>query len=98
MNRERLLPDRVMSDIVRFAKEAEVSVVILFGSRARGTNTSRSDIDLAVRGGDFDRFYWNIKDNTHSLLMFDVVDLDHGVSDELASEIRRDGVGLYEKD
>ena len=31
-----------------------VKKVILFGSRARGDNTERSDIDIAVYGGDFD--------------------------------------------
>ncbi len=29
--------------------------------------------------------------------MFDVVDLDKGISDELKAEIDRDGVLLYEK-
>ena len=44
------LPERVVKDIVTFAKR--YSVVILFGSRARGNNTERSDIDIAVYGGD----------------------------------------------
>lgn len=91
------IPGRVQRDISRFAEDAEVSYVILFGSRARGTNTDRSDIDLAVRGGDFNKFYWNVKEKTHTLLMFDIVDLDENVSDELAEEIRKDGVVLYEK-
>ena len=32
--------------------------IVLFGSRAKGNNTERSDIDMAVYGGDFDGFYW----------------------------------------
>ena len=28
----------------------------------------RSDIDIAVSGGDFDAFYWEIKEHVHSLL------------------------------
>lgn len=91
------IPDRVLIDITRFAEKAGLSSVVLFGSRARGTNTERSDIDLAVKGGNFDQFYWDIKENTHSLLMFDIVDLDSGISDELAGEIKRDGIVLYEK-
>ncbi|MEI3437034.1 MAG: nucleotidyltransferase domain-containing protein [Blautia sp.] len=35
---------------------------MLFGSRARGTNTKRSDIDIVVYGGDFDSFYWDVKE------------------------------------
>ena len=74
-----------------------ITKVILFGSRARGTNTERSDIDIAVYGGDFDSFYWDIKENVHSLLMFDVVEVDAGISEELEEEIRKDGVVIYEK-
>lgn len=38
-----------------------ITKIVLFGSRARGTNTERSDIDIAVYGGSFDDFYWNVK-------------------------------------
>lgn len=71
--------------------------IILFGSWARGTNTERSDIDIAVYGGDFDSFYWDIKENVHSLLMFDVVEVDAGISEELQKELDRDGIVIYEK-
>ena len=91
------LPDRVLRDITRFAKMHSITKVILFGSRARGTNTERSDIDIAVYGGDFDSFYWDIKENVHSLLMFDVVEVNAGISEELKEEIRKDGVVIYEK-
>lgn len=77
------LPERVMKDISKFAKKYSIEKVILFGSRARGANTERSDIDIAVYGGDFDPFYWDIKEKVHSLLMFDVVDVDAGISEEL---------------
>lgn len=46
------LPERVVKDIVTFAKRYFVRKVILFGLRARGNNTERSDIDIAVYGGD----------------------------------------------
>ena len=91
------LPDAVLQDISRFAEQHGLRRVLLFGSRARGTQTERSDIDLAVCGGDFDGFYWDIKENVHSLLMIDVVDLDAGVSEGLKRELERDGVTLYEK-
>ena len=38
------LPDRVLRELSSFAKESSVIKIILFGSRARGTNTERSDI------------------------------------------------------
>ena len=91
------IPERVLKDISAFAKKYSINKVILFGSRARGDNTERSDIDIAVYGGDFNSFYWDIKENVHSLLMFDVVEVDAGISEELEEEIRRDGVVIYEK-
>ena len=91
------LPERILRDISSIARKHSVTKVILFGSRARGTNTERSDIDIAVYGGDFDSFYWDIKENVHSLLMFDVIDADSTISEELKKEIEKDGVVLYEK-
>ena len=54
-------------------------------------------MDLAVYGGDFDSFYWNITDNVNSLLSFDVINADKNISDELKKEIARDGIVIYEK-
>ena len=48
-------------------------------------------------GGDFDSFYWDIKEKTHSLLTFDMVQMDTNVTEELKNEIKRDGVTIYEK-
>lgn len=91
------IPDRVLKDIFFAAKTCGIEKVILFGSRARGTHSERSDIDIAVSGGDFDRFYEMIDENVWSLLSFDVISLDQGISDELQKEIKRDGVTIYEK-
>ena len=91
------LPERVIKDITVLADKHGVEKVILFGSRARSTHSERSDIDIAVSGGDFDAFYWDIKENVHSLLSFDIADIDIGTSEELKKEIEKDGVTIYEK-
>ena len=91
------LPDRVLRELSYFAQEHSVTKIILFGSRARGTNTERSDIDIAVYGGDFYGFYWDVKEKIHSLLMFDILQADTSISDELKQEIEKDGVVIYEK-
>ncbi len=91
------LPERVVKDISVFALKHGVRRVTLFGSRAKGTNTERSDIDIAVSGGNFDAFHSDIKEKTYSLLSFDIVDLDSCVSDELIHEIEKNGVIIYEK-
>lgn len=97
INMKYNLPDRILRELSFLAKKYSVTKIILFGSRARGTNTERSDIDIAVYGGDFEHFYWDVKENVPSLLMFDVVQADVKISDELKQEIERDGVIIYEK-
>ena len=97
MNMKYNLPDRVLRELSSFARKYSVMKSVLFGSRARGTNTERSDIDIAVYGGEFDQFYWEVKENIHSLLMFDIIQADAAISDELKQEIEKDGVTIYEK-
>ena len=92
------LSEFLVTEISRFARKHDIERIILFGSRARGTNSPRSDIDIAVSGGDVDRFSIDISENADTLLMFDIVPLDYGITDELRNEIDRDGVIIYEKD
>ena len=91
------IPDRLMKDITAAAEKHGVERVILFGSRARGCHSERSDIDLAIHGGSFNGFYSDIKENSHSLLMFDIINLDKNISAQLNDEIKRVGVKIYEK-
>ncbi len=91
------IPKRVLIDLCALAKENNISKIILFGSRARGTNTDRSDIDIAVSGGNFENFYWQVMENIHSLLTFDIIELDKGISEELQLELDNEGVVIYEK-
>ena len=87
----------VSNSIVELAKKYNLSRVILYGSRARGDNHERSDIDLAVEGGDVINFKIAIDEDVPTLLMFDVVDLADNLSEKFLAEIERDGVILYEK-
>ena len=91
------LPKRTESDIISLASRCSLHKVILFGSRARGDNHERSDIDLAIQGGNTTRFSLDADDEVYTLLFFDIVDLEKPVQPELLKEIERDGVVLYEK-
>lgn len=91
------LTKKVEDDIVKIARQNGVKKVLLFGSRARGDNRERSDIDLAVSGGDILNFYYDLEEEAWTLLSFDVVNLDEGISEELQQEIDRDGVTIYEE-
>ena len=89
--------EQVIKEIIDFAKKYDVEKVLLFGSRARGDFKRTSDIDLAVSGGDFDRFALDVDEETTTLLMFDIVDLDIEMKSELRESIEKEGVILYEK-
>lgn len=91
------LTRRIEEDIVSLAGRCGLEKVILFGSRARGDHQERSDIDLAIQGGNPAQFILNADDEVHTLLRFDIVDLGKPVQPELLKEIKRDGVVLYEK-
>lgn len=87
----------VMREMISLAKKYNLDKIILFGSRAIGDFKSRSDIDLAVSGGDCVRFSLDVQELTSTLLFFDVVNLDGTVQKELLDSIEREGVCIYEK-
>lgn len=98
MEKVPMIPERVLQEILQFARDAGVERLVLFGSRARGTHSERSDIDLAVYGGDFDAFYFRVQEETESLLEFDLIDMHRKVSPSLVEEIEREGIEIYEED
>lgn len=87
----------VLDEIVNLAQIYKVKKVVLFGSRARGDYHPRSDIDLAVWGGDFIRFSLDVDDTTSTLLKYDFVDMEHYVQPELREAIQKEGVRIYEE-
>ncbi len=91
------IPEGVQREIIFYAKKHSIQKIVLFGSRARGTNRQRSDIDLAVFGGDFDAFYWDMTERVNTLLSFDLIDMNQEVSESLQEAIAKDGVIVYEE-
>lgn len=91
------LKESIIREIKNLAIECGVEKVILFGSRARGDNKERSDIDLAVEGGNTALFAVEAEETIRTLLMFDIVDLGGFVQDELRQSIEREGKSIYEK-
>lgn len=92
------LKDSIRNEIAAIAQKYNVQKIVLFGSRARGDNQPRSDIDLAVYGcHDFVNFAFYIDEKVWTLLSFDIIDMDkRNISTELIKEIERDGVVIYE--
>ena len=97
MNDNNGIREIVIEQIKALAKQHNVRKVVLFGSRARGDYRERSDIDLAVYDGDFARFALDVDDETHTLLSYDIVDMNKSVDSELVESIEREGIILYEK-
>ena len=59
--------------------------------------TIKSDIDLAVSGGDVSGFSISVDEETSTLLQYDIVNLDGSVQEELREAIEKEGKVLYEK-
>ena len=91
------IKEQVLREIREIAEKYGVKKVILFGSRARGDFRRTSDIDLAVSGGDFARFALDVDEETSTLVMFDIVDSDRDMQEELREAIQSEGKVLYEK-
>ena len=88
---------KVIREIRDIAEQYGIKKVLLFGSRARGDFKRTSDIDIAVTGGDFERFALDVNEETSTLLEYDIVNLDREMQDELRESIEKEGVILYEK-
>ena len=89
----------ILNEIIEISKKhSEINKVILFGSRARGDNGDRSDIDLAIYCEEsISDFIEDIENNTTTLLEFDFSDMK-SVNDELFIEqVNKEGIIIYEK-
>ena len=95
--RETGIKPIVIEEICDIARKYNVQKVILFGSRARGNFKEKSDIDLAVQGGDFIRFMLAVNEETSTLLKFDIINLDEEIQGELRKAIKKEGRIVYEE-
>ena len=68
------LPQRTIKELLEyFISKPEIEKVCIYGSRAKGSYQRASDIDLAVEGGDIDKFAVAMEEETSTLLKFDVL-------------------------
>lgn len=91
------IKEKNIEEIIELAKEYGIDKVYLYGSRARGDYKKKSDVDIAVTGGDVNGFILAIDEEVSTLLMFDVVGLDSPIQDELLESIKKEGILIYEK-
>lgn len=84
-----------------FRHHPEVKTVTLFGSRAKGTHSDRSDVDLAVTGDVEPLRAEAIAAELEELPLpyrFDVQPLDHIQHRPLQEHIKRVGILIYPAD
>lgn len=91
------IKQKVVEEIKEYARQYGLAKVIVFGSRARGDYKEKSDIDLAVTGGDVIAFSLAVEEDTSTLLKFDIVNLDASVQEELRQSIEKEGIVIYEE-
>lgn len=99
-NKKPDLPEKILVALQGAGEKFNLDQIILFGSRARGDNFERSDIDLALHAKDAKQYYEILDyiEEIETLLIFDVVDMNSSAfSRDLCEEIKRDGVLIYEK-
>lgn len=94
--------ETLLSEIVRIGKKYGVNKVILFGSRARGDHTAKSDYDIAFVSPFLDTdLKNNIKNELEELDTLHKTDIvflkDLKREDEFTRNIVRDGVMLMNK-
>ena len=87
----------VIEEIKEIAKKYDIEKVIMFGSRARGDHYKKSDIDLAISGGNKTEFALEVDETTSTLLEYDFVDLDRKIQLKLRASIEEEGIVIYEK-
>lgn len=93
------LEKRIVDEIVNISqKHKNIKKVILFGSRARGDNAPKSDIDLALYADkSITEFIEDIENNTHTLLEFDFSDMKNVNDIFFIEQVEKEGIIIYEK-
>lgn len=89
----------IINEIVEICKKYEyIDKVILFGSRARGENSLKSDIDLGVYSKKpIGEFIEDIEVNTKTLLEYDFAHMDIIKDKFFIEQVDKDGIIIYEK-
>ena len=91
--------DKILEAICRIAvRHEQINKIVLFGPRARGDNSERSDIDIAVYAdGDICGFIYELDEKAPTLLRFDVTQMSGELESDFIEQIENEGVIIYEK-
>ena len=89
--------EQLYHQLAELAQRHGAHRLVLFGSRARGDQKERSDIDLAVYGmAENERAnFWLDAEELPTLLEFDIVHITPDMNPAFLQNIEKDGVILY---
>ncbi|GHU44195.1 hypothetical protein FACS1894111_11070 [Clostridia bacterium] len=88
------MDNSVLDEIKTICLSYGATQIILFGSRAKGTNMLRSDFDIAVRGIADSGHLQSEIENINTLYTIDMVYMDRCKNDNLLEEISKYGVQI----
>lgn len=93
------LKDEILDEIINVCKNySNIEKVILFGSRARGDNSEKSDVDLAVYCNEnISEFIEEIEEKVPTLLEFDFSEMNKIEDEFFIEQVEKEGIILYEK-
>ena len=95
------LPERTIEEITAYFKtKPEIELVKIFGSRAKGTYRTGSDIDFAVWTDKQDSFLRiaGELDDLPTPYKFDVIDYKNLSHEGMKNSIDRDGIVFYKRE
>ena len=95
------LPERTIEEITAYFKtKPEIELVKIFGSRAKGTYRTGSDIDFAVWTDKQDSFLRvaGELDDLPTPYKFDVIDYKNLSHEGVKNSIDRDGIVFYKRE
>ena len=89
----------IINEIIKICERHEyIEKVIIFGSRARGDNDLKSDIDLAVYSQQpLTEFIEDIEMNTKTLLEYHFSHINTVRDQFFIEQVNKEGIIIYEK-
>ena len=91
---------KVISGLRAIAENYAIHKIAIFGSRARGDNNPKSDIDIAVYpSAEFENNGHLISDidDLETLLKIDIIFINQDTDEKLIANIQKEGVVIYER-